>query len=42
MGEEEFWKCTPKKLFALWETHMQVNGLKTEKDEVAFIDELNI
>ncbi|WP_337039328.1 hypothetical protein [Paenibacillus illinoisensis] len=31
MQETVFWRCTPKRLFALWEIHKRVNGLE-EKD----------
>ncbi|WP_206704656.1 hypothetical protein [Paenibacillus alvei] len=27
MSEAVFWRCTPRKLFALWEVHKRVNGL---------------
>jgi hypothetical protein len=30
MTEEEFWKCTPRKLFALLEVHDEVNGSAEE------------
>jgi hypothetical protein len=41
MSEEEFWKCTPRKLFAIWEVHKKVNGIKSEKEEMAYIDEIS-
>ncbi|NGP59883.1 hypothetical protein FLT15_16645 [Paenibacillus thiaminolyticus] len=27
MSEAVFWRCTPRKLFALWEIYQRVNGL---------------
>ncbi|MEW8985483.1 MAG: hypothetical protein AB2401_00410 [Bacillus sp. (in: firmicutes)] len=27
MEETVFWRCTPRKLFALWEIYQRVNGL---------------
>lgn len=34
MTEEEFWKCTPRKLFALLKIHGEVLGESGEKDKV--------
>lgn len=30
MTEEQFWKCTPKKLHSLFKVHKAVNGLSEE------------
>jgi hypothetical protein len=47
MSEKEFWRCTPRKLFALWNVHKKVNGLDTkttkkEENKEVFIDQLGI
>ncbi|MGF7046402.1 hypothetical protein J2T13_000878 [Paenibacillus sp. DS2015] len=44
MSEAGFWRCTPKKLFALLEIHQKVNGLgEAETEEpthsAAYIDQ---
>jgi len=33
MSEEQFWKCTPIKLNALFAVHKNVEGLETENNE---------
>ncbi|WP_339273616.1 hypothetical protein MKY59_20990 [Paenibacillus sp. FSL W8-0426] len=33
MSEEEFWRCTARKLFALWEIHVRVNGLDQQEEK---------
>ncbi|WP_413373290.1 hypothetical protein [Paenibacillus taichungensis] len=33
MTDQEFWRCTPRKLFGLWEVHMRVNGLDKENEK---------
>ncbi|MGF6356761.1 hypothetical protein ABIE27_004685 [Paenibacillus sp. 4624] len=33
MTEVEFWRCTVRKLFALWEIHVRVNGLDQHENE---------
>lgn len=41
MSEEEFLKCTPKKLFALTDIHLKINSPKEEKKEKEeYIDNL--
>ncbi|MEO2212125.1 hypothetical protein ABGV40_14880 [Paenibacillus amylolyticus] len=35
MQEAAFWRCTPRKLFALWKVHKRVNGLGEQEDPVA-------
>jgi len=42
MSEYEFWRCTPKKLFAIWDLYKESKGIKDEKEETGYIDELNI
>jgi hypothetical protein len=37
MSEDEFWKCTPKKLQALFNVYKKVNGTDDDK---AYIDEI--
>ncbi|MNW39617.1 hypothetical protein D3C74_167090 [compost metagenome] len=31
MSEAVFWRCTPRKLFALWAIHKRVNGLEEKE-----------
>ncbi|WP_257786223.1 hypothetical protein [Clostridium pasteurianum] len=38
MTEEQFWKCTPKKLDALFKTYKEVNGIKDKDSEMDYID----
>ncbi|WP_278320359.1 hypothetical protein [Clostridium sp. USBA 49] len=33
MSERVFWKCTPRKLMALFEVHKQVQGIETQEEE---------
>jgi hypothetical protein len=33
MDERSFWRCTPRKLIALWDMHKLVNGLETEEEK---------
>lgn len=33
MSEIEFWKCTPRKLMALYDVHKQVKGIETQEEE---------
>jgi hypothetical protein len=33
MSEETFWKCTPKKLFALMDVHIDMNMTDEQKAE---------
>lgn len=43
MDERSFWRCTPRKLFSLWEVHKKVNGLDKQDPQGAeevYIDEL--
>lgn len=44
MSEAVFWRCTPRKLLALWDVHKKVNGLDkmsgNDQPEEVFIDEL--
>lgn len=42
MPEAVFWRCTLRKLLALWDIHERVGGLKkqTETPEEVFIDQL--
>lgn len=40
MSEEQFWKCTPKKLCALWKVYKQVNGIEDEEDKKDYIDNI--
>ncbi|WP_432408640.1 hypothetical protein [Wukongibacter sp. M2B1] len=43
MTETEFWRCTPRKLFSLWEIHKEVNQLnKSNKDNTkeGYIDDV--
>lgn len=43
MDERSFWRCTPRKLMALRDTHFVVNGLKTKEDQPepeVFIDQI--
>lgn len=47
MTESEFWKCTPKKVSALWEIHSRFSGFKMDesakneiKEGVSFIDNI--
>lgn len=43
MSERDFWRCTLRKLLALWKIHERVNGLKSQEDsqpEEVFIDQL--
>jgi hypothetical protein len=37
MSEDEFWKCTPKKLQALFNVYKRVNGIEVE-EEFDYID----
>jgi hypothetical protein len=37
MSEDEFWKCTPKKLQALFNVYKKINGIDDDK---AYIDEI--
>jgi len=39
MTEEQFWRCTPKKLQALFNVYKKVNGIE-DKEEKGFIDDL--
>jgi hypothetical protein len=32
MSEDDFWKCTPRKLNALFEKHLELNGHEEEKE----------
>lgn len=32
MSENEFWRCTPRKLIALYRVHKEVNGLQTTEE----------
>ncbi|MHB8984052.1 MAG: phage tail assembly chaperone [Carboxydocellales bacterium] len=40
MTENEFWRCTPRKLFALWNAHKRYNSSPEEqnKPSVACLD----
>jgi len=40
MSENEFWRCTPRKLFALYDVYKDVNGIKSEKEESGYIDDI--
>lgn len=43
MSEREFWRCTLRKLLALWKIHESVHGLKKQDEaqvEEVFIDQL--
>lgn len=33
MSEQEFWKCTPRKLFALTDVHVKLNSPEKQKKE---------
>lgn len=33
MSEDEFWRCTVRKLFALWDVHVRANGLDQHKEK---------
>lgn len=39
MTEEQFWKCTPKKLQALFNVYKKVNGIE-DTDEFDHIDNI--
>lgn len=34
MTEEEFWKCTPRKLFSLLNIHAEINGNLKENKKI--------
>jgi hypothetical protein len=34
LSEEEFWRCTPRKFFALWRIYEEQHGLKPQKPQV--------
>lgn len=42
MSEKAFWSCTPRKLHALSEVHIEVNagGKKGNKQQYGFIDQV--
>jgi hypothetical protein len=41
MSEREFWRCSPRKLIALFEVHKRVNGVKEEdKEQKVYIDQI--
>ncbi|WDU84206.1 hypothetical protein [Caloramator sp. Dgby_cultured_2] len=41
MSEEEFWRCTLRKLIALFEVHKQVQGIETkEEEQEVFADQI--
>ncbi|WP_265856258.1 hypothetical protein [Clostridium felsineum] len=40
MTEEEFWKCTPKKLDALYDIHCKVKGYNDKNNETGYIDDI--
>jgi hypothetical protein len=40
MSEEEFFKCTPKKLDALYKIYKQVKGIESEENETEYIDNI--
>lgn len=41
MTEEQFWKCTPKKLIGLMKVHKEVNGIKdNENEKIDYIDSI--
>ncbi|WP_200760454.1 hypothetical protein [Effusibacillus dendaii] len=33
MSEEKFWRCTPRKLFALADRHIQANTVSKDKEK---------
>lgn len=46
MTENEFWRCTPRKVMALWDIHGQFNNFEVKDEETiedegkSFIDEI--
>jgi hypothetical protein len=33
MNEDEFWRCTVRKLFALWDVHARANGFEQKEEK---------
>lgn len=40
MTENEFWRCTPKKLFALWDIYKETKGINNKEENEGFIDDI--
>ncbi|MED0676988.1 hypothetical protein ABEV55_12210 [Aneurinibacillus thermoaerophilus] len=42
MDEREFWRCTPRKLLALWGIYRRVHGLEKQEEKVqmGYIDQV--
>ncbi|WP_139822814.1 hypothetical protein [Tuberibacillus sp. Marseille-P3662] len=40
MSDDEFWRSTPRKLYAMIQVHKQANGLEEEEDKVVPIDQV--
>jgi hypothetical protein len=41
MSEKEFWRCSPRKLYALLDVHMEMMiGKKKKKPKMGFIDQV--
>ena len=42
MSEKEFWRCSPRKLYALLDVHMEmmIGKKKKEKSKMGFIDQV--
>jgi hypothetical protein len=42
MSEDEFWRCTPRKLMVLYDVHKQVKGIETQEEEKeVFADQIS-
>jgi hypothetical protein len=33
MSDRDFWKCTPRRLDALYEKHLEINGVEMESSD---------
>jgi len=41
MSEKEFWRCSPRKLYALLDVHSEIHGgEKKKKPKMGFIDQV--
>jgi hypothetical protein len=40
MTEEQFWKCTLRKLMLLWHDYRVFNGLEKEEEKEVYINEI--
>jgi hypothetical protein len=42
MDEKNFWRCTPRKFFALCDVHRKIHGINGEQEEtqMGYIDQV--